>query len=133
MELAGLAVLLLLAMATPLVSMWMGRKAFRDIPPGQALLVVAQDGTRVGFNRRVLVVPILQSAQVMDIRGQSIELSRKGRAGLICGDNIRANVVATFFVRVRPTEHDVLRVAQRVLRLDAYTLALVGDVDASSV
>ena len=35
----------------------------------------------------------------------------------------------------RVTKDDVLRVAQRVLRLDAYTLALVGDVDfdASSV
>ena len=29
----------------------------------------------------------------------------------------------------RVTKDDVLRVAQRVLRLDAYTLALVGDVD----
>jgi len=36
----------------------------------------------------------------MDISVKTIEIARTGREGLICRDNIRADIKVTFFVRV---------------------------------
>jgi uncharacterized membrane protein YqiK len=41
-------------------------------------------------------------------------LERKGRSGLICQDNIRADIIITFYIRVNETKEDILRVAKQV-------------------
>lgn len=61
-----------------------------------------------------LVIPIVNRGELMDISLKTIEIDRKGSEGLICQDNIRADIKVTFFVRVNNTEKDVLTVAQSI-------------------
>src|SRR5690606_37440691 len=52
--------------------------------------------------------------EVMDISIKTIEIARHGKEGLICKDNIRADIKVTFFVRVNKTPEDVISVAQTI-------------------
>ena len=60
------------------------------------------------------VIPIIHKAEKMDISVKTIEIDRSGSDGLICRDNIRADIKVTFFVRVNKTEEDVIKVAQSI-------------------
>ncbi|BDD05072.1 SPFH domain-containing protein [Aureibacter tunicatorum] len=45
-------------------------------------------------------VPVIHRLEKMDIRVKTITISRTGSEGLICKDNMRADIKVTFFVRV---------------------------------
>ncbi|MEJ2694542.1 MAG: hypothetical protein P8166_16320, partial [Candidatus Thiodiazotropha sp.] len=61
-----------------------------------------------------MVLPVIHLREMMDIDLKTIEIDRRGSDGLICRDNIRADIKVTFFVRVNKTTEDVLKVAQAV-------------------
>ncbi|QAU32719.1 hypothetical protein [Janthinobacterium sp. 17J80-10] len=61
-----------------------------------------------------MVYPIIHKAELMEISLKTIEIERLGKEGLICQDNIRADIKVTFFIRVNKTAEDVLKVAQAV-------------------
>ena len=61
-----------------------------------------------------IVYPIINRAEVMDLSVKTIDIDRRGKEGLICQDNIRADIKVTFFVRVNKTREDVLKVAQSI-------------------
>lgn len=61
-----------------------------------------------------MVWPVIHKKEVMDISVKAMEIDRRGKEGLICKDNIRADITVTFYVRVNGTEQDVLRVAKSV-------------------
>ncbi len=61
-----------------------------------------------------VVLPVLHRAEVMDISVKAIEITRAGKEGLICRDNIRADIRISFFVKVNKTVEDVVKVAQAV-------------------
>src|SRR5438128_763218 len=84
---------------------------YRMVDQGKALIVNSTSGQKVTFTGAV-VLPIINKAEVMDISVKTIEIDRRGKEGLICKDNIRADIKVTFFVRVNKTVEDVLRVAQ---------------------
>jgi len=60
------------------------------------------------------VWPVIHKVETMDISVKTIEIDRSGAQGLICRDNIRADIQVTFFVRVNKTEEDVIKVAQAI-------------------
>lgn len=60
----------------------------------------------------MFVVPILHRHEIMDISVKRVEIAREGKDGLICKDNLRADIRVAFFVRVNQTSEDVLKVAQ---------------------
>lgn len=62
----------------------------------------------------ILVVPILHRFEEMDISVKRVEIAREGKDGLICKDNLRADIRVAFFVRVNQTREDVLKVAQLI-------------------
>ncbi len=43
-----------------------------------------------------------------------MEVDRRGRDGLICKDNLRADITVAFYLRVNETPQDVLRVAKAI-------------------
>ncbi|MBC9718349.1 flotillin family protein [Streptomyces sp. TRM66268-LWL] len=88
-------------------------RLFRKVEQGKALIVSRMRKVDVTFTGQV-VLPVLHKAEVMDISVKTIEISRTGRDGLICRDNIRADIRITFFVRVNKTAEDVIRVAQAI-------------------
>jgi len=88
-------------------------KLYRKVEQGKALVVSTMRDVDVTFTGRV-VIPIIHKAEVMDISVKTIEIHRAGAEGLICRDNIRADIKVTFFVRVNKTRDDVIKVAQSI-------------------
>lgn len=87
---------------------------YRKVDQGRALIVnKMREEPEVTFTGAV-VLPVIHRAEVMDISVKTIELSRSGHEGLICQDNIRADIKVSFYVRVSKTTEDVLRVAQSI-------------------
>ncbi|MEX1367851.1 MAG: hypothetical protein AB1Z98_32280, partial [Nannocystaceae bacterium] len=88
-------------------------KLYRKVDQGRSLIVNKMSKVEVYFTGG-LVVPVVHRAEVMDISVKTIEIARTGKEGLICKDNIRADIKVTFFVRVNKTADDVLKVAQAI-------------------
>ncbi|MDR1063099.1 MAG: hypothetical protein LBL48_04080 [Azoarcus sp.] len=87
---------------------------YRKVEQGYAMIVnTMRNEPDVTFTGR-MVYPIVHKAEMMDIALKTIEIARTGNEGLICQDNIRADIKVTFFVRVNKTTEDVLRVAQGI-------------------
>ncbi len=85
-------------------------KCLRKVPQGTALIRTGSGGTHVSFDKE-MVVPVLHIVEMMDISVKRIEIDRSGEDGLICKDNIRADIKVAFFVRVNKEMDDVKRVA----------------------
>src|SRR5690606_4150456 len=88
-------------------------KLYRKVDQGKALIVNKMKRNEVFFTGG-LVIPVVHRAEIMDISVKPIDISRTGKEGLICRDNIRADIKVTFFVRVNKTADDVLKVAQSI-------------------
>ncbi|MEM9675775.1 MAG: flotillin family protein [Bacteroidota bacterium] len=89
-------------------------KMYRKASQGQALIVTGgAGGAKVSFSG-LLVIPVLHRLEAMDITVKTIMISRTGKDGLICNDNLRADIQVTFFVRVNKTKEDVIHVAQSI-------------------
>ena len=87
---------------------------YRKVEQGYAMIVnTMRSEPDVTFTGR-MVYPIIHKAELMDIALKTIVIERTGNDGLICQDNIRADIKVTFFVRVNKTTEDVLRVAQGI-------------------
>ena len=86
---------------------------YRKVEQGQAIVRNGSGGTRVSFSG-MLVFPVFHQVEYMDISVKRVEIDRNGKNGLICMDNMRADIKVAFFVRVNQTPQDVLKVAQSV-------------------
>lgn len=89
-------------------------KFYRQVDQGTALIV-----NRMGAEAEVTftgatVYPIINRAETIDISVKTVTVNRRGKEGLICRDNIRADIEVTFFVRVNKLPEDVLKVAQSI-------------------
>ncbi|MEU6914076.1 flotillin family protein [Streptomyces olindensis] len=99
--------------AVTLLAVLVVSRLFRKVEQGKALIVSKLRKVDVTFTGQV-VLPVLHKAEVMDISVKAIEITRTGKDGLICRDNIRADIRITFFVKVNKTVDDVIKVAQAV-------------------
>lgn len=88
-------------------------KMYKKALQGQALVKTGLGGTKVDFSG-MFVFPIIHKLEVMDITLKTIVIARTGKEGLICKDNLRADIKVTFFVRVNQTVDDVKQVAQSI-------------------
>jgi uncharacterized membrane protein YqiK len=87
-----------------------GVRFYRKVHQGQAFVRTGFGGTRVSFGG-MLAFPIVHRLEEMDISVKRIEIYRHGAEGLICRDNMRADIKVAFFVRVNKEQEDVLKVA----------------------
>lgn len=87
---------------------------YKKVTQGRALVRTGVGRTTVEYDRGLLVIPILQMLEVMDISVKTIEVERMGEAGLICKDNMRADIKVVFFVRVNKSKTDIIEVAQTI-------------------
>ncbi len=83
----------------------------RKIHPGQAGVKTGFGGLKVSFDW-MLRFPLLQTYHIVDISVKKLEITRKGQDGLICADNIRADITVAFYIRVDATVESVRKVAQ---------------------
>ncbi len=86
-------------------------KFYRKVEQSKVIIRNGIGGQIVSFGG-MFVVPILHRFEIMDISVKRVEIAREGKDGLICQDNLRADIRVAFFVRVNQTQEDVLKVAQ---------------------
>ena len=114
------SVSLLLALVVSVVSR-------REVPSGMALVVQGR-GDRVAVHfGQCHVLPLLETAELLDSSTMPIVLKRRGRSSLRCRDSVRAVATVTFLVGVNATREDVARVR---LRANAKTLASAAGREA---
>ncbi len=84
------------------------------VEQGTALIVNDLSATpKVRFTGG-LVIPVLYKAELMRISLITLQVDRRGKEGLICKDNMRADIAVAFYLRVNETQADVLRVAKAI-------------------
>ncbi|KLI98857.1 hypothetical protein [Luteimonas sp. FCS-9] len=88
-------------------------KAFyKKVDQGTALIVNDMSAQpKVRFTG-ALIIPVLYRAELMKISLITLQIDRRGKEGLICRDNMRADIAVAFYLRVNETQADVLRVAK---------------------
>jgi len=86
---------------------------YKKVVQGQVLIRTGAGGTKVFFSAG-LVVPVLHKMEIMDISVKKLEIERTGGNGLICKDNIRADIKVAFFIRVNKNVTDIINVAQTI-------------------
>ena len=70
---------------------------YKKIPQGKAIVRTGVGGSNVAFNKGMYVIPVFHKMEVMDISVKKIEINRMQGDGLICKDNIRADIKVAFF------------------------------------
>ncbi|CAM3070482.1 inner membrane protein YqiK [Ectopseudomonas mendocina] len=105
---AGLVVLFVIA----LIALF---KAFYiKVPQGTALIVNDMSSTPKVHFTGSLVYPVIHLKEFMKISLITLEVDRRGKDGLICRDNMRADITVAFYLRVNETQEDVLKVAKAI-------------------
>ena len=88
-------------------------QCYQKVQQGTALVRTGIGGVRVSFTG-LLILPVVHRKETMDISLKRVEIYRHGSEGLICADNVRADIKVAFFVRVNNAAEDVLKVAQTI-------------------
>jgi uncharacterized membrane protein YqiK len=87
---------------------------YRQVEQGRALIINTMRKEPIVTFTGAMVYPIINKAETMDLSVKTVQIDRRGKEGLICSDNIRADINVTFFIRVNKTSDDVLKVAQSI-------------------
>ncbi len=108
--LIGLGVLLVLALGV----FGLFKAFYRKVDQGTALIVNDMSTQPKVHFTGGLIIPVLYKAEEMQISLITLQVDRRGKEGLICRDNMRADISVAFYLRVNETPADVLRVAKAV-------------------
>ncbi|HBZ93321.1 MAG TPA: hypothetical protein DEO91_06325, partial [Pseudomonas sp.] len=105
---AGLVVLFVIA----LIALF---KAFYiKVPQGTALIVNDMSSTPKVHFTGPLVYPVIPLKEFMKISLITLEVDRRDKDGLICRDNMRADITVAFYLLVNETQGDALTVAKAI-------------------
>lgn len=108
LTIAGIAIVIILGIAG------LFRAFYIKVPQGTALIVNDMSSQPKVHFTGALVLPIIYKKELMRISLITLEVDRRGRDGLICFDNMRADITVAFYLRVNETASDVLRVAKSI-------------------
>ena len=104
-------------------------KAFYyKVEQGTALIVNDMSSTPKVHFTGALVYPIIYKKELMKISLITLEVDRRGKDGLICADNMRADITVAFYLRVNETAEDVLKVAKAIGASRASDRSAVNDL-----
>jgi uncharacterized membrane protein YqiK len=87
---------------------------YKKVPQGEALVRTGFKGTKVATDKGLYVVPVFHRVEIMDISVKKIQIERLGNDGLVCKDNMRADIKVAFFVRVNNEVDFIKKVAQTI-------------------
>ena len=90
------------------------KKCLVVVGADKAIVKTGMGGLDVVSSGYKLVVPLVHQYEFMDLSLKSFEIAREGSQGLICKDNIRADIKVAFFVRVSDNVADMREVAQAI-------------------
>ncbi len=87
---------------------------YKKVPQGYALIVNnITNKPKVSFTGS-MVIPVIHKMEIMKISLITLEVDRRGKDGLICKDNLRADITVAFYLKVNETQDDVLKVAKAI-------------------
>ncbi len=87
---------------------------YQKVGPDEAIVRTGGRGMKVTTAGGSFVIPVLHRAERMDLTLKSFEIAREGAEGLICKDNIRADIRVAFFIRIDKTDDEIKEVAQSI-------------------
>ena len=105
---AGIFLLVLLGLAG------LFKAFYYKVEQGTALIVNDMSARPKVHFTGALVYPIIYKKELMKISLITLEVDRRGADGLICKDNMRADISVAFYLRVNETAEDVLKVAKSI-------------------
>ena len=105
---AGIFILVLLGLAG------LFKAFYYKVEQGTALIVNDMSSRPKVHFTGALVYPIIYKKELMKISLITLEVDRRGADGLICQDNMRADISVAFYLRVNETAEDVLKVAKSI-------------------
>ena len=70
-------------------------KFYRKPGPEEAIVRTGVGGLTTITGRGMIVVPLIQEAHLMDLSVKRVLIARDGEDGLICHDNMRADIKVT--------------------------------------
>ncbi|NIB39103.1 hypothetical protein HBA55_05875 [Pseudomaricurvus alkylphenolicus] len=104
----GIGFLILMGLAALFKSFYV------KVEQGTALIVNDMSSKPKVHFTGALVYPIIYKKELMKISLLTLEVDRRGKDGLICADNMRADITVAFYLRVNETPEDVLKVAKSI-------------------
>ena len=87
---------------------------YKKVPQGYSLIVNDMSAKPKVHFTGGLVWPVIHKMEIMKISLITLEIDRRANDGLICKDNLRADITVAFYLRVNETRDDVLRVAKAI-------------------
>ena len=104
-------VVVVLAFIFIMAALLMLKAFYIKVEQGTALIINGVNKIAVRFDGG-FVWPVINKKELMKISLITLEVDRRGKEGLICADNMRADITVAFYLRVNETEEDVLKVAK---------------------
>lgn len=103
-------------------------KLYVKVEQGTALIVNGLASVPRVYFTGAIVYPLIYKKELMRISLITLEVDRRGKEGLICRDNMRADITVAFYLRVNETEQDVLKVAKSLGSARASDKAAVNEL-----
>jgi flotillin len=104
-------------------------KFYRKVSPDLAIIRTGVGGVKTASGGGMFIIPLAHQAEIMDLSVKRIEIKRHGKEGLICMDNIRADIEVAFYLRI--SENNIENVAKKLgAQRASDTAALVELFDA---
>lgn len=103
-------------------------RLYKKVKQGHAMIINKMGNEPVVTFTGGVVIPVFHKMELMDISLKTIEVDRSGSDGLICNDNIRADIKVGFFVKVNKNRDDVMKVAQAIGCERASNIATLEDL-----
>jgi uncharacterized membrane protein YqiK len=110
----GLLIGLVIFFVVALAIFAMVKKCYMVVGPDMAIVKTGWGEMNVVTGGGMLVLPIIHRYELMDLSLKSFEISRQGSEGLICRDNIRADIKVAFFIRVDSSIAEMKEVAASI-------------------
>lgn len=104
------------------------KTCYVKVDQGTALIVNGLKSVPSVHFTGALVFPVIYKKELMRISLITLELNRSGREGLICRDNMRADITVAFYLRVNEEPGDVLKVAKSLGSARASDKAAVNEL-----
>jgi len=85
---------------------------YRRTAANEALVRTGLKGAHVALNGGIAVFPMVHQVVAVSLETMKLEVERMDQDALITQDNLRVDVKAEFYIRVNPTEEDILQAAR---------------------
>lgn len=117
-DLQGAAIIALVALVAVIILftglLAVASKFYQKVGPDEAIVRTGWGGMQVVTANGIFVAPVVHHYEKMDLTLKSFEIAREGAEGLICKDNIRADIKVAFFIRIDKTQEEMAEVAQSI-------------------